>query len=146
MIISLRPNSRASSDRAPGPRQIREIAITADKAAVMWASNELTLEPGNHAKTLLTAASAAKTATNRVNSPISSRTPASIPKHTIDTGNRPLDSCLSLKYVTPCVMRTAPMAARNSIRPAPGHPSGNVENIWSSDPSPVTEQSSDFAR
>jgi len=36
MMTSLRPKSRASSESAPGPRQIREAAITVDKAEVMW--------------------------------------------------------------------------------------------------------------
>jgi hypothetical protein len=96
MMISLRPNSRASRDNAPGPRQMSDRAITADNAAVMWASTELTLEPGNQANTLLTPTNAARRATARVNSPIRSKSPSNITADTTTAVIKP-GSCRSLK-------------------------------------------------
>jgi len=54
MIISRRPNKRASSENAPGPRQTRAIAITVAKAAVGLASNNSRFGAGNHENALPT--------------------------------------------------------------------------------------------
>jgi hypothetical protein len=48
MMISRRPNKRASSEKAPGPRQTRAIEITVTKAAVVLAPNKSGLGLGNH--------------------------------------------------------------------------------------------------
>src|SRR5215813_4117457 len=52
MIISRRPNRRASSDKAPGPRHMTATAITADKSAVIGIPSGPTLNAGNKEKTL----------------------------------------------------------------------------------------------
>ena len=65
MMISRRPNKRASSENAPGPRQIRAIAITVAKAAVGLASNNSRLGAGNQENALATQNNPAEDAGDR---------------------------------------------------------------------------------
>lgn len=96
MMISLRPNIRASRDKAPAPKQITATAITADKTAVVGVSSGPTLDLGNQEKTLLTPIIAATKATNRVSNPIRSKTPTAIIAATTANVKNPR-SRLSLK-------------------------------------------------
>ena len=66
-MISRRPNRRASSENAPGPRQMRATAITVAKAAVSLASNNSRVrDGGNQENTLPTQNNPARTPANRV--------------------------------------------------------------------------------
>src|SRR5262249_37093965 len=47
MIISRRPNSRASREKAPGPRQAMAAAMAMTKVVVSLASKRLASGPGN---------------------------------------------------------------------------------------------------
>src|SRR2546426_7830657 len=75
MIISRRPNNRASRDKAPAPRQMTATAITADNTAVIGVASGPTLDFGNKEKTLLTPIIAATKPTGRVRNPIMSKKP-----------------------------------------------------------------------
>jgi hypothetical protein len=83
MIISRRPNSLASRDKSPAPRQMTATAITADNVAVIGVSSGPTLDLGSQEQTLPTATIAAAKATNRVRNPIRSSKPAAIITETI---------------------------------------------------------------
>ena len=65
MMISLRPNRRASSEKAPGPRQTTATAITVAKAAVVRVSKKATLGAGSQEHMVLTPAPTATMAAKR---------------------------------------------------------------------------------
>jgi len=66
MMISRRPNNRASSEKAPGPRQMTAAAITVAKAAVSLVSNTSTAGAANQEHMLPRPASTATMAAKRV--------------------------------------------------------------------------------
>ena len=66
MMISRRPNSRASSEKAPAPRQMTAAAIAVARAAAVVVSNNATLGAGSQEHMVLTPATNATRAAKRV--------------------------------------------------------------------------------
>src|SRR5215813_13843271 len=75
MMISRRPNNRASRDQTPGPRQMRAIAMTAASAAASGAARNPSFTLENQERPVPAATTAAPSATYRVKRPIKSRKP-----------------------------------------------------------------------
>ena len=65
IMISRRPNSRASREKAPGPRQTTAAAITVAKAAVVLVSKKARLGAGSQEHMVLTPAPIATKAAKR---------------------------------------------------------------------------------
>ena len=75
MIISRRPNSRASSDSAPGPRRTIAAAMVTIKIVVSLVSNKLAAGARNHDKVELRMPSATTTPAMGVRKPTARATP-----------------------------------------------------------------------
>jgi hypothetical protein len=131
MTISWRPYRRPSSENAPGPRQTRAAAMTVARAPVDLASNKFRLGGGNHENALPRLISPASAPANGVRYPISSETPLANASKATPKVTSP-SSRQTRKQAAPWTTSALPMVTRNSSRPAPGHPSGNAENILSS--------------
>src|SRR5207248_370662 len=75
MMISRRPNIRASTEKRPGPVPMMVTSIVIAKITAAFESNELGLDGGNKASATPAAPSAATTPANGVRKPTSSRPP-----------------------------------------------------------------------
>ena len=78
MMISRRPNRRASSDRAPGPRKTMAMAITTTKTVGRFASNKFGVAAGNDEIDRITVANPTITPATGVRKPINSALPLAI--------------------------------------------------------------------
>ena len=96
MITSRRPNNRASTEKAPGPRHTKAVATTAASMVVIGVSNKPTRGPGNHGKTPSKLVIAATTAAHRLREPINSNPPTTVMKTATAEVIAP-SSCLSAK-------------------------------------------------
>lgn len=122
MMISRRPNRRASTDRAPGPRKTTATATSATKPWNSVPSRRLLAGVGITPRTRPRAPHAARAPASGVSRPSSRRMPAAIA--TRPRGTEALPVWTKLR---PSRMATVPRATRSRSRPMPGHPVANVE-------------------
>lgn len=124
ITISRRPNSRASSESAPGPIKTMAAAAATANAALRFASKELRDRELKNGRTPLHRPMIA--AASGVRNPIKTNRPlpiASTPAaHAIA-----VRSLLADRNTAPCTIANTPNVVRNRRSPTPGHPPGNVE-------------------
>ena len=127
MIISRRPNRRASTENAPGPNRTTAALMAMAKTADSFASKRLGAVTGNRENVTATVPRLINAATNGVRSPTVSNPPLTIAsKHVAHVPSE--GSARPARLSPPCTTIVTPTAARSNSRPAPGQPPGNAEN------------------
>jgi hypothetical protein len=100
MIISRRPNNRASIEKAPGPRRNIAAAITTIKKTASLMSKKFVVGIGNRKRVPLKLPRPMRTLVTEVRKPINRNTPLTIAKKPIPHIHRDCRS-LSIRYTMP---------------------------------------------
>ena len=125
MTISRLPKRRESTEKAPGPSNARDIAITTIRPAVI--PERLASGNANEAKATVKQDAAAMLLATGVRNPKRRHTP--LPKATKLVASAGVATPPSFaKSDIASMINTSPTAARRISNPAPGPPLGNVEN------------------
>ena len=104
--------------------------MTVTRAAAGFVSTTFKTSCGSHESAIPVLTSAAKTLPTGVRKPNRTDAPLAIVKNaTVHVVK--LESVPFATADAPCAMRMIPAVARNSNRPTPGEPAGNVENSLS---------------
>ena len=122
---SRRPNSAASSEKAPGPRRAIAVATLTTKTAVRGASNAFGVGAGSQAIASPMPNTAARAPAKGVTRPMRSR-PAVRAAVTATTDVPSVGS--PARHAAPWTTRASATASRNTMRPTPGDPVGNMAN------------------
>jgi hypothetical protein len=123
-MISRNPNSRASSENAPGPRRTTANATAARKATDSVDAHKLGLAAGP-IEIHMAASTLTSTPAIGVKKPINSEIPlatASEPPTNVPA----VASGRSLSSIPPWTIATPPIAALSSSRASPARPRGNA--------------------
>jgi hypothetical protein len=126
MTTSRRPNQRASSEYAPGPRRRMAAAIITRKIVAGTPPNRSGINGGSQENARLTLMSSARKLASGVRQPIRSAAP--VTRTSRPTAHAPLRRSLPMRQAPPWTISARPTVARNSSRPTPGPPLGNDEN------------------
>ena len=126
ITISRRPNKRPSSEKAPGPSSAIENPVITIPNATSLVSCKLRVGTGNHERAIPRKHSPTSIAAGGVRNPaakaaplvISAKPSTQVPAEGVDAPER---------QKIPSAPAAMPTAARNSNRPMPGWPPGNVE-------------------
>src|SRR5579863_8869369 len=142
MTISLHPKSRASSEKAPGPRKAITTEIATNSSSASYESNRFQAGTGNHERKTPRDARPAIGLASGLRNPIRIAAPL-IRNSTPKTGALELAFPRTPKNATPCVAAIRPRVIRKSSNPTPGKPPGNAENNLNSLALPGPPQRSD---
>ena len=112
---------------APGPKDARAAAMTVTRTAAGLVSTTFKRSWGSHESANAALTSAARTLPNGVRKPNRKETPLAI----VNNATIQVVKLETVPFATadaPWANRMIPAVARNSSRPTPGEPAGNVEN------------------
>jgi hypothetical protein len=126
MMISRRPNTRASTENAPGPTPIIVTSIVKPNMSEILESKRLGMHAGNSESPTPTAPAATTAQTIGVRKPIKSIHPTA-------KAARPMSKTAGVRlgspmYTSPSTSTVRPSTARNSSKATPGQPPGNAKN------------------
>jgi hypothetical protein len=127
MKISRRPNSRASSENAPGPRKAIAVVIAMTSMIAALLSKRFAGGAGIHERAYPIVPSTTMTLVAGVSIPTRRQIPPDNPSTTA-TNVIHVSLCQSLRYAEPCINKVEPATTLKSSRPTPGNPAGKVEN------------------
>ena len=127
MTSSRRPNNRASSEYAPGPRNISATAIMTTKIVANQESSKFTIGVGNPNSAKQQLPTAISKPAMGVRKPIKSATPMAM-TNTLTSLATSGELPKSVKLTNPCARAVTPTVIRSSSSPTPGQPAGNEEN------------------
>jgi hypothetical protein len=133
ITISRRPNNRPSSEKAPGPSNAIATAVMIIPNATSLASCKPQEGSGNHEKAIPRKHIPTTSPTYGVRNPIPRAAPQIV---SVKPANHLSKEGLDVpeRYRTPTAVAASPTATRNSSKPMPGLPPGNVEyNLCSAD-------------
>ena len=126
ITISRRPNSRPSREKAPGPSNAIATVVMIIPKATSLPSCKPQEGAGNHERAIPRKHNPAKSPAYGVRNPIARAAPPIVnAKPTNHFSKEGLDG--PERYRTPTAAAARPTATRNSNKPMPGLPPGNVE-------------------
>jgi predicted small secreted protein len=127
ITISRRPNSRPSTENAPGPSKAITVAVMIIPKAISLTSCNPHEGVGNQARAIPKKHNPTKNPPQGVRNPMDRAVPLMVKSkpsnHLAQIGPFEPD-----KYCKPTAIAAAPKAVRSSNSPNPGRPPGNVEN------------------
>src|SRR5258705_1511727 len=127
MKISRRPNSRASSENAPGPRKAIAVVIAMTSMIATLLSKRFAVGAGIHERAYPIVPSTTMTLVAGVSIPKRKQIP---PENASTTATNVINVslCQSLRYAEPCINMVEPATTLKSSRPTPGNPAVKGEN------------------
>jgi len=129
MMISRRPNRRASIENLPGPKSAMASSIVAARMIGSFASNKVGVVAGRSENPMTIEPRAARILATGVRNPTNNNTPVSRAAKPINQVPGVDDG--APKYNPPWTNSAIPITARSSSRPIPGHPPGKAKkNRW----------------